>query len=227
MSFWAWMENGSGPRPSLYEGVAREALVSVRSQLIGLVATTLLLACGGGTTTPTGSSGVKPQGSGPSTSGGSSGGTAGTTTGGTTGSGTTGSTTGSGSTGGVSCVGDFSLGTTFVKGEDYFAACDKAPPPTNCIGSAWVTFAGNCFCAIPCSSFENVKPGDACDSAGNYVCSRIQATNAGGNSATWCVAKAWNLCAADGTPATSGGSSGGTTGSGSTSGTTGFGEIEI
>ncbi|MCC6808881.1 MAG: hypothetical protein IT381_15750 [Deltaproteobacteria bacterium] len=126
--------------------------------------------------------------------------------------------------GGPSCKGDFSLGETFVKGEDYFEKCNKAAP-TNCVDGRWITFkdSGDCFCAVSCSAFKTpLKPGEACDKNGDFTCEKIKATNAGANSATWCVAKSWNVCT-EGSASGGGGSSGpsGSTGGGGTGGSSG------
>jgi hypothetical protein len=76
------------------------------------------------------------------------------------------------------------------------AACNDNVP-TNCFDGLFIKFAnGKCMCLAKCSSFQSVNVGDNCTNDGSWKCLKIQATNAGENSATACVPVAANLCTA-------------------------------
>ncbi len=105
-------------------------------------------------------------------------------------------------TSGQVCEGDWTLGSVPFSGDPTLGqACDDPVVPKNCADGTYIKFAdtNECICIALCSSL-GVSAGQNCTNDGNWVCANIEATNANMNSATACVAAAWNVC-------TSGGSS--------------------
>ncbi|MCB9528062.1 MAG: hypothetical protein H6701_06640 [Myxococcales bacterium] len=108
------------------------------------------------------------------------------------------------------CFGNFSLGSTFVVGDDVVGPCNQVPP-TNCRTGFWIQFLDTeqCVCIPECSDFDPARrPGEACDNDGNFICQQIVSTNGNGNRASACVAREWNICTADGGAGGAGGQGG-------------------
>jgi hypothetical protein len=138
-------------------------------------------------------------------------------------------------TNGPACEGDWTLGSVPFSGDPTLGqACDNPNVPKNCADGTFIKFAGTgeCICIAECSSL-GVSAGQNCTEDGAWVCAKIEATNASMNSATACVAAAWNLCTAGGSggstasggdsASASGGESASASGGESASGTTGEG----
>ena len=118
------------------------------------------------------------------------------------------------------CEGDWTLGSVPFSGDPNLGqACDDPVVPKNCADGTYIKFAatGECICIAECSSL-GVSAGQNCTEDGSWVCAKIEATNASMNSATACVAKAWDLCTAGG--------SGGETASGGESASASGGDEE-
>jgi hypothetical protein len=103
-------------------------------------------------------------------------------------------------TNGQACEGDWTLGSVPFSGDPTLGqACDDPNVPKNCADGTYIKFGGTgeCICIAQCSSL-GVSAGQNCTDDGKWVCAKIEATNASMNSATACVAAAWNICTAGG-----------------------------
>lgn len=121
---------------------------------------------------------------------------------------------GSPSTGGgtAACSTSWILGQTAVRGSENFGTCNRLSFPTNCSGGYWIEFKDqsgtttSCSCAIECSQIGKTV-GQACDTNGVVICSRI--SNGGASSGNICVRPSWNLCGSTGTGSGGGSPTGG------------------
>lgn len=106
------------------------------------------------------------------------------------------------------CDGEWILGSTFYSGSGVTMghACDQQPQPRNCLDGHFMIFPdGECICILSCAKIQ-VQPGEACNAAGTWTCQDIVSSD-GAQSGRMCVANAWNICTADGTPPPTGGGS--------------------
>lgn len=175
---------------------------------------------GGGVTATGGGGGVTATGGGHVATGGGT-----TATGGGGGSMATGGGTTATGGGTAACLGDFSLGSTFVVGRDAYTDCSPAQAPTNCATGQFIFGPGWCKCLMSCSDYTSKpKPGEACNSV--LECRRLVSTSSG-NTGNYCVPpndSAWNFCYSNATGGGGGSNTGGGSGGGGGSSCAGSGK---